>query len=486
MTRIRTGYSFRTAVGKLDDVMARIKECGYTAAPITDRASTFGWVRWGKLCKKMDMKPVFGVELAVTDSWQAKKPVIDYWTFIAIGSVKPINELINLATQQFRYEPLLTYNQAQAAQGVFRIVGHRSLLQHVEPDANTFIGMGPSSSKGYIRSALGAGHQVIAVSDNKFVNPGDDGFYEVVCGRGASTQTYDQFIQTDEQWEASVAGMGFDDATLRQAWLNAEEVMNKSVAKLKTAELLTPEKPKPLRQMCEEGAVKLNCDLTDEVYAARLKRELELIAKKEYEDYFYIVADICEFAREKMIVGPARGSSCGSLVCYLLGITTIDPIPYGLIFERFIDLNRDDLPDIDIDFSDQQRPLVFDYLNEKYGAERVARLGTVAMYQPRSALKESGAALKAPIWKCSAVAESLIERSSGDSRALNTLEDTLKTMPAGQELLADHPEMIIAARMEGHPRHAGQHAAGIVVAQDPVADFIDCGMIGILVGDGLT
>ena len=102
-------------------------------------------------------------------------------------------------------------------------------------------------------------------------------------------------------------------------------------------------------------------------------------------------------------------------------------------------------------------------MNKKYGSEYVARLGTVAMYKAKSSIKEAGTALRIPKWKCDAVSESLIERSSGDARALDTLGDTLRTMDAGKELLRDHPEIMIAAEMEGHPRHHSQHAAGIVV-----------------------
>jgi DNA polymerase-3 subunit alpha len=165
-------------------------------------------------------------------------------------------------------------------------------------------------------------------------------------------------------------------------------------------------------------------------------------------------------------------SSCGSLVCYLLRITTIDPIPHDLLFERFIDVNRNDMPDIDIDFQDDRRHLVFDYVAEKYGAERVARLGTVNTYQPRSALHEVGGAFEIPKFRTDRVIEVLIERSSGDARALDTLLDTLDSTDAGRELMIDYPEARIATKMEGHPRHAGQHAAGIVITDKPVSHYV--------------
>jgi DNA polymerase-3 subunit alpha len=138
----------------------------------------------------------------------------------------------------------------------------------------------------------------------------------------------------------------------------------------------------PLRKLCESAAKSRGINLKDKVYADRLKRELDLIAEKKFEDYFYLVHDIIMYAKQHMLVGPARGSSCGSIVCYLLSITEIDPIPYDLLFERFIDVNRKDLPDIDIDFPDDRRDMVFEYVHNKYGKDCVARLGTSSATKP--------------------------------------------------------------------------------------------------------
>lgn len=471
MIRVRSGYSFRSAAGMIDDVAGRLKEVGSEYAPLTDRASTFGWVRWEKICKKHNMKPIFGVELAVTESISAKKPVVDYWTFIAIDDIKFVNELVYLATSQFRYEPLLTYEQAATAPGVFKVVGHRSMVDKFLPQPDIFVALAPSVSKGYINSVLKLGHQLVAASDNKYIRPEDEGFYEVLCGRGASTQTYAQHILSRVEWEASVRRFATPEQ-IDRSWTNLEALAKRTTAKLKKANLLSPPKEKTLEQMCRDGARKLGCDLSDPVYEARLRRELDLIKDKDFEDYFYIIADIMQFARQRMICGPARGSSCGSLVCYLLEITTIDPIPFDLVFERFIDISRNDLPDIDIDFSDQKRHMVFEYMEEKYGRDHIARLGTVALFRPRSAIDEAGAALKVPKWLCSKVVDSLIVRSGGDSRALQTLEDTLAGTGAGRELVEKHPEILVAAKMEGHPRHHSQHAAGIVVTETPILDYV--------------
>lgn len=474
MPRLRTGYSFRAAAGTLESAMERIKEVGWPVAPITDRASTFGWVKWAKIASENGLRPVFGVELAVAESISEKKPVVDYWLFFAMDEVGPINRLVELATEQFRYQPLLTYENALAGAGVdyIAVCGRRTKLDLVPDDAPIYYGLQPGAARGHVKRAMDKGLPLVAASDNFFPRREDLGFYEVVCGLGASTQTYDQHIQTDEEWVASMAHLRLPSSDLHIALEERKRIWATSTAGLKRAELVHPPRPKPLREMCEDGAAKLGVDLTDPVYKARLDRELELIELKQFEDYFYLVADICQWARPRMAVGPARGSSCGSLVCYLLEITTVDPIPFGLIFERFIDINRSDLPDIDIDFSDQQRERVFDYMRQTYGAERVARLGTVAMFKAKSALQEAGAALRVPRWKCDKLSESLIDRSSADSRATDSLEVTLKTTEVGKEIMADWPEMIIAADMEGHPRHYSQHAAGVVVADQPISEIV--------------
>jgi DNA polymerase III alpha subunit len=472
--RIRTGYSFRTAYGKIDDVADRLAEVGYDCLPITDRASTFGFNRWRKIAKDKGMRPIYGVELAVCENPQAKKPTVDYWTFIPKTDISAINKLVEIATSQFRYEPLLSYNQALKAEGCWKIAGPRCQIDQLQGGslAGVYMGLGPSSPKGLIRGWLGLSGALCSVSDNYYPTPDDKGLYEIVMGRNSRDQSYDQHIQTEDEWRESVYKFGLDQAQIEEAIENSRAIMNDQQVEIGKAELPTPPRPDTLESMCRAAAPELGIDLTDPVYEERLMKEINLITEKGYEDYFYIVLDICQWARERMAVGPARGSSCGSLVCYLLKITTVDPIPHGLIFERFIDINRNDMPDIDIDFSDQNRELVFDYIRQKYGADHVARIGSVSMYHPRSILTEAGAALRVPKWMCDNVADTIIVRSSGDSRALDTLGDTLKEMPAGKTLLEKYPEFISVTPIEGHPRHYSQHAAGVVISDRPITNIV--------------
>lgn len=472
MARIRTGYSFRSAAGYLDSVLNRIVECGYSAAPITDRSSTFGWTKWNLLCQNKNIKPVFGVELGVTPSYTDKRPIVDYWTFIAIDDIAVVNRLVETATQQFRYEPLLTYEQAMQVDGVYKIAGHRSNLSLINPQDHLWISLSPSSSKGYIHTALKNNHKLIKTSDNNFPTKEEFPFYEILCGRNASRQTYDQHIQTQDEWLSSIGHIELEQCHIDNAISHFDFVLNNTNASLRKGTLIKPHKEKTLRQMCEEGAERLGISLNDPIYLDRLNKELDVISEKNFEDYFHIVADICQYARERMIVGPARGSSCGSLTCYLLNITTIDPLKYGLIFERFIDINRKDLPDIDIDFSDQQRDLIFTYISNRYGNDHVARLGSVSLFKSAALIKEAGYALKIPNWKCDILNKNLIHYPIGDPRSLNTLEDTFDETKAGQDILNEFPSIRIIEKMEGHPRHYSQHAAGIIISELPITDYV--------------
>jgi len=459
--RIRTGYSFRHAAGKIEDVLKLLQHFKYSRAPITDTASTYGWVKWSAQARALGMDPVFGVELAVSSDITAKKPIVDYWTFLSRDSVVPLHGLIGVATGQFRYEPLLTIDQAVSAASVVNVImGHRAPVGTLQARPGLWFGAGPGVVRPQLALALEQRHPPVAVCNNRFPFERDRALYELVCGRRAMSQSYEQHILSDYDLERCLRDHDLDLDLPYEAIDNRNIVLEQAIAVLPHATMLKPDRSQgSLRQICLLGAEKLGLSLND-TYTTRLNRELELIASKGFEDYFYLVADLVSWARERMLVGPARGSSCGSLVCYLLGITTVDPIPYGLLFERFIDVNRPDLPDIDIDFSDQHRELVFDYLRQKYGANKVARLGTVNMYQPRSALKELAIALDIPVWATDALADQAEQTS-------------LKEALEGSMLARSYPELKHnALRMEDHPRHAGQHAAGIVITAGDVADVV--------------
>jgi DNA-directed DNA polymerase III PolC len=449
-----------------------MQELKWKVAPISDTNSTFGFTKFTKLAKSAQLRPIYGVELNVATNVGHRHSVSDRWTFFAKSSLRPLHDLIGLATLNGDKEPALTYKQALAAKDLIKISGERVQIEEMgKPMKDFFIGLSPSLPKGLASAAAKRGFKFLAVSDNVYPRREDEEFYRITLGRRASTQTYPQWILSDAEWREACKYIA-DKPTLAAALRNRDAAMAQCKATMKKATLLKPKKPKTLRAMCVDGAKRTGVDLSTPVYKERLDRELALIEEKKFEDYFYVIADMVNWAKERMIVGPARGSSCGSLVCYLLNITTIDPIPYGLIFERFIDTTRTDLPDIDIDFSDQRRQMVFDYAEKKYGADHVARLGTVGMFKPRSALNAVGMALQIPRWQVEKVLDGVIERSSGDARAMLALEDTINETDAGRKMLAEFPEVKIAGRLEGHPNNASQHAAGIVITEEPVVEYV--------------
>lgn len=469
--RIRSGFSFKTAYGHLVDVADRIKAIGLKAAPLTDRESTFGFAKWTRICAEKELRPIYGAELAVVPAAGEKSPATDFFTFLAIDQLRPLHDLIKEATKAPDRYPALIYRDVEEARGVIKIAGERCQLAHLSSDdPDLYLALSPSLSKGMYREAKARGFRFIACSDNLYPREEDKEIYRVAMGKRSNTQSYSLALLSDEEWLREIWIASDEDKAAAMA--NRDAVFDRCQAALHKARLLSPPHSKSLREMCIEGAARLGCNLDDPVYSARMDHELKMIAEKSFEDYFFIIADMVMWAKERMIVGPARGSSCGSLVCYLLGITAVDPIPFGLIFERFIDTTRADLPDIDIDFSDAKRNDVFRYAEEKYGVEHVARLGTVMMFKSASALNAAGAALRVPKWLVGKVADSIIERSGGDSRALQTIEDTFKDTDAGRKMMAEFPEMRIAAKLEGHPSGSSQHAAGLLLTESPIADHV--------------
>ncbi len=225
-----------------------------------------------------------------------------------------------------------------------------------------------------------------------------------------------------------------------------------------------------LEKLCREGLARRYAG-TGEAQQARLARELELIKRMGYSGYFLIVWDFVRFARERRIpVGPGRGSVAGSLVAYLLGITDIDPLRYNLLFDRFLNPERVDLPDFDIDFCFERRGEVIDYVVRQYGEDHVAQIITFGTLAARAALRDVGRALSLPYADVDRLAKA-VPWAPG-----MTLNRAFETTPELGEMVAANPSLRpaveIAQLLEGTPRHASVHAAGIVIARERLAEFV--------------
>lgn len=205
-------------------------------------------------------------------------------------------------------------------------------------------------------------------------------------------------------------------------------------------------------------------------YRKQLKEEMELIESKNFVGYFLIVADGVRWAKEQQIpVGPARGSAAASLCCYLLRITEVDPLVFPeLSFERFLDPTRKDLPDIDLDFAPSGLPKLREYYQGKYGVDMVSTVGTFTGYKSKAAVDDAAKVFKVPKYEAEKLKDLLLERSKGDLRASAGVQDTVDQFEQARAVVDRHPELRYAMDLEGNVKGFGTHAAGLVVANQPL------------------
>ncbi len=224
------------------------------------------------------------------------------------------------------------------------------------------------------------------------------------------------------------------------------------------------------RYRVEQGNKRIKKHRQD--YIDRVKHEMATIGPKGFTDYFLIMSDAVRWAKDNGIpVGPARGSAAASLVCYLLRITEIDPLQFPLMyFERFISPDREDTPDIDLDFDDERRIEVRNYLVRKYGAEKVGNIGTFTKYKGKNSIDDVARVFSIPSWVARVPKDMIVERSGGDSRQDQALMDTLEMFPKAKEVFDNFPDLWKATRLEGNYRGMSTHAAGIVVANTAMSD----------------
>lgn len=223
-----------------------------------------------------------------------------------------------------------------------------------------------------------------------------------------------------------------------------------------------------LRQWCQEGLERIG-KTEDEVYLARLEEELSVLKKLKVLDYFVIVGDMVRWAKNQQIrVGPGRGSAVGCLVNYLIKITAIDPIGYGLLFERFMNEYRTELPDIDIDFQDDRRDEVKDYLREKWGKDYVVDIVAFQSFGLKAAIKDVVRVLNIPYAKAHAATESIPDKTWGMD-----LEDIERDLPLVRELFEEYPELRRhSLRLHGQMKAQSKHAAAVIVTDRPAQDII--------------
>ncbi|HEX8552792.1 MAG TPA: DNA polymerase III subunit alpha [Abditibacteriaceae bacterium] len=456
--RVRTEFTFRYAYGKVDRVAQALRDMGAPAAGIVD-GDTWGHVRFRKAMKDAGVRAMYGREVAVPHA-DGRMPVA--WTLAE--DIEAFYTFSSAATHSGTDIPKLFAD----ARGVIRFAG----AGLDDPACFDYVDVNPGSvlqQRRALELARRTGRPLVVTSDNAYPRPEDHRAFLAVIDRESLNP---RPIMTTAELRAALSIM--DDATFATAVANTREVAARCASELHNAPLI--QVPGSLRELVELGRQarigKGHIVQWTSEYSARLDRELALIESKKFDSYFIVVADMIQWAKERMLVGPARGSSAGSLVCYLLAITEVDPIAYGLLFERFIDVTRNDLPDIDIDFNHVKREAIFGYLSEKYGADCVARIGNIATLKAPSLLSRVCPKLGiAEHHRARLLDVTQFRELPGSAIFGKTIAHAIETTSVGQRFKELHPQIECVLPAENHADHTSVHAAGVIVCNVPVTKF---------------
>ncbi|MBN2638628.1 MAG: DNA polymerase III subunit alpha [Bacteroidales bacterium] len=524
---VHTQFSVLDGLSALSPLMKKAKADGMTAVAITDHGNMFGAKAFHVEAKKNNLKPILGCEVYVARrSIDHKETKVDAsgWHLVLLAKNRTGYEnLMNLVstgwTKGYYYKPridkdllrtnhegLIALTSCLSGEIPDRIMhegidkADESLQEYIDIFGEDLYlelqrhktGNPDMDRKVYedqiyvnnelIKLAEKYNLKVVATNDVHFVNEEDAGAHDrLICiGTGKDLDDPNRAHYTQQEWFKTQQEMSELFADIPEALTNTEEIVNKIEFYELDHKPIMPEFAIPaefndaddyLRHITYEGARIRYKEITPEIQE-RLDFELETIKNMGFPDYFLIVWDFLEAARNMGVaVGPGRGSAAGSVVAYCLKITQIDPIEYNLLFERFLNPDRISMPDIDIDFDDDGREKVLHWVSQKYGKERVAHLITFGTMAAKSAIRDVARVQKLPLQEADRLAKMVPERPG-----IN-LQDALNEVPElKQELEKGKPEIqsVIknALTLEGSVRNTGTHACGIIIARENLEKYV--------------
>jgi DNA polymerase-3 subunit alpha len=507
-------YSLLDGFSKIDDLIKRASELGFPALALTDHGTLSGAIEFYKKAKKAGIKPIIGCEVYLAPRTRFDKTArIDsksYHLTLLAKDEKGYKNLIKLVTkgwlEGFYYKPridkeilrehsegliclsgcpaseiskaLLSQNYDLAKKLAFEyldIFGHGNF--YIEIDYHPKIEDSKKLKNLLIKLSEETKIPLVVTYDSHYPNPEDASVHDVFLAIQTGKDIDEEERLTMRQDDFSLVDYGtiFNlHKDIPEGIKNTLEIAEKCNLEIELGKLKLPKYPLPeeeteivyLRKLAEKGISKRN--LNFEEIKDRFDYELKIIEKTGFAGYFLIVQDIVNFAKENnLMVGPGRGSVGGSLIAYLLGITEINPLRYGLLFERFLNPERYEFPDIDIDFSDIKRDLVFDYVKKKFGQDRFAQIITFGKMASRAAVRDAGRALGFSFSFVDRLARLIpANLSLEEAEKLNDVQKILKENK-------DYQRIINAAkRLEGTIRHASVHACGTVIAPGPILDYL--------------
>ncbi|OGZ54057.1 MAG: DNA polymerase III subunit alpha, partial [Candidatus Ryanbacteria bacterium RIFCSPLOWO2_01_FULL_48_26] len=516
-------YSLLDGLAKIPDLINRTKELGMDSLALTDHGVLYGAVEFYKAAKKAGIKPILGVEAYVAPRDRFSKEASEkYYHLILLcenntGWQNLIQLVSKAHTEGFYYKPRIDKDLLKKHhEGLIGLSAclagevNRSLSAGRFEDAkrialeyedilgkgNFFLEIGhhpniPDVGKirdDIARLSKATGIPLVATQDIHYARPDDAEYHDILLAVQTGNKTSDDdrlSLRADNFSLNSPEEMAENFKDLPEAIENTAKIAERCVTELKLGTVILPDFPKPdgktandyIRKLSHERMVnRFPKEKQTEEVLKRLEYELGVIEKTGFADYFLIVADMVNWAKNHGIaVGPGRGSAAGSLVSYILGITDIDPLQYGLLFERFLNPERIQMPDVDMDFADARRDEVLAYLKEKYGADHVAQIITFGTMAARAAIRDAGRAMGFSYSFCDQIAK-LIPFNPTQGMKEGWLKECLEKVIELKSLY-DHNEdakrlINVAMHLEGVVRHASVHACGTVISKEPLANYL--------------
>ncbi len=512
---VHSHYSLLNALPKIPDLVERTKENGMTALALTDNGNLYGAIEFYKECKKAEIKPIIGV-----DAYMALRSRHDKQA--GVDNIR--HRLILLAKNEIGYKNLIELVTLGHIEGFY--YKPRIDKEILEKYAEGLICISPSFSGDIVQTLSGSEPKKAVDIANWYKNIfGEDFFVEITKHSEIDGHTekmkklvafakeqnlpmvaaHDVYYLDPEDRRARETlisiqnggdrdrGFGGEEdfsfidqkkanelfADLPEALDNVQVIIDRINLELNLGAWVFPKftvesgktADDELRDVAYKGLARHNLVETPEI-RERIDYELKIIADKGYSPYFLTVADLLRYAHEKGIITNTRGSAAGSMVSYLAGITTVNPIEYKLPFERFLNPERPSAPDIDLDIADNRRDEMIEYARQKYGRENVAQIGTFGTMMARGAVRDVSRALGYPYGLGDRIAKLIPMGSQGFPMTLDHAFELVPELKTAYDTEKEVKEIIdLAKKIEGCARHISVHAAGVVISPTKLTDY---------------
>jgi DNA polymerase-3 subunit alpha len=516
---VHTEYSLLDGMCRIPQLIERTKELGMDSLAITDHGAMYGVIDFYVAAREAGIKPIIGCEVYVAETdCHSREPAHKnpYHLTLLVKNEKGYRNLLQLVTKShlegFYYKPRVDKELLKLHHdGLIALSGcaHGELARLILEGRNDELARAASWYKEVFgdyyleiqRHPIPELEQInqelislstklnipsVATFDVHYVDKKDAPAHELLLCIQTNTSVYDEkrlkmagdffYLKSPEEVEQLFAD-------LPQAVENTQAIADMCHLELDFTKLHLPRVELPqgkkaddfLAELCWQGLGKRYQEPGSEV-KERLSHELDVIQKTRFAHYFLVVWDIISFARERGIYFGVRGSAAASLALYCLGVTDVDPLAYGLVFERFLNVERRELPDIDLDFQDDRRDEVLAYVNQRYGSDHVAQIITFGTMGARAAIRDTGRALGMPYGQVDRVARLIpLELTITLDRALEQsreLYDIYHQDAAIRNLIDS------ARKLEGMVRHVSTHAAGVVIAHEPLIEYVPLQLLG--------